>query len=134
MASALYRVLVNSADRYVPSKLRPLWEHPAGPKTIFFWAPAMKWSLVIAGLADITRPVEKLSVSQTTSLAATGLVWSRYSLVIIPKNYPLFSVNFFVALTNVGQLIRIATSGKSNKTEETSQPTAIETVPINAAN
>ena len=68
------------------------------------------------------------------SLAATGLVWTRYSMVIIPKNYPLFSVNFFVALTNVGQLIRIAFTGKASETEETLKPTAIETVPINAAN
>lgn len=110
-------------------------------------------SLVIAGLADVTRPIEKISVSQTcksltlfikkvyyffvyvsASLAATGLVWSRYSMVIIPKNYPLFSVNFFVALTNVGQLIRIAVLGKTNEIEASSKPTSIETVPINAAN
>ncbi|OTF76167.1 hypothetical protein BLA29_013946, partial [Euroglyphus maynei] len=41
------------------------------------------------------------------SLAATGLIWSRYSLVIIPKNWGLFSVNFFVAITNITQLGRI---------------------------
>lgn len=35
-----------------------------GPKTVFFWAPVMKWCLVAAGLKDIQRPVEKLSVSQ----------------------------------------------------------------------
>lgn len=29
-------------------------------------------------------------------------------MVITPKNWPLFSVNFFVAITNVGQLGRIA--------------------------
>ena len=28
---------------------------PAGPKTIHFWAPAWKWSLVFAGLADYFR-------------------------------------------------------------------------------
>ena len=30
---------------------------PAGPKTIHFWAPAWKWSLVFAGLADYFRLV-----------------------------------------------------------------------------
>ena len=41
--SAIYRVLVTSVERYVPNKLRPIWEHPAGPKTVFFWAPVVKW-------------------------------------------------------------------------------------------
>jgi uncharacterized protein YjfI (DUF2170 family) len=45
-------------------------------------------------------------VSQSASLAATGVVWSRYSLVIIPKNYGLFSVNVFVAGTQIIQLYR----------------------------
>lgn len=62
--------------------------------------------LVIAGLSDLRRPADQLSVSQSASLAATGLIWSRYSLVIIPKNYGLFSVNVFVALTQLAQLYR----------------------------
>lgn len=37
---------------------------------------------------------------------ATGIIWSRYSLVIIPKNYSLFSVNLFVALTQSIQVMR----------------------------
>ena len=36
----------------------------AGPKTVFFWGPAMKWGLVAAGLKDLARPADKLSVSQ----------------------------------------------------------------------
>ncbi|KAH7637504.1 mitochondrial pyruvate carrier 2 [Dermatophagoides farinae] len=106
-SSMIYRTMIRSVDRYVPKKLRPLWEHEAGPKTVFFWAPAIKWGLVIAGLSDLARPVENLSTGQTISLAATGLIWSRYSLVIIPKNWSLFSVNFFVALTQVTQMGRI---------------------------
>eukprot|EP00834_Sanchytrium_tribonematis_P004249 NODE_198_length_13236_cov_1.328385.p11 type:complete len:106 gc:universal NODE_198_length_13236_cov_1.328385:12556-12239(-) len=81
--------------------------HPAGPKTVFFWAPMFKWGLVIAGLKDINRPAEKLSTFQSVSLAGTGLTWSRYSLVIIPKNYSLFAVNVFVAATGLYQLARI---------------------------
>ncbi len=53
----------------------------------------------MAGIGDLARPAEKISLPQTSSLAATGLIWSRYSLVIIPKNWSLFSVNVFVALT-----------------------------------
>lgn len=63
-------------------------------------------SLVIAGLGDLSRPANQLSVGQSASLFATGVIWSRYSLVIIPKNYSLFSVNVFVALTQVIQLYR----------------------------
>ncbi|CAD6995722.1 mitochondrial pyruvate carrier 2 [Ceratitis capitata] len=102
----IYNALVNSADKYVPDKMRPLWQHPAGPKTVFFWAPLFKWSLVIAGLSDLARPAESLSVPQCAALAATGIIWSRYSLVIIPKNYSLFAVNLFVGLTQVIQLGR----------------------------
>lgn len=106
MSSAVYKAVISAADKVVPRGLRPLWEHPAGPKTIFFWAPAFKWGLVIAGIGDITRPAEKISISQCSALAATGIVWSRYSLVIIPKNWSLFSVNVFVGATNIYHLIR----------------------------
>ncbi|TPX40830.1 hypothetical protein SeMB42_g03089 [Synchytrium endobioticum] len=90
---------------------QPMWtrfvNHPAGPKTIHFWAPAMKWGLVIAALGDLQRPPEKLSLTQTVALAATGCIWSRYSLVITPVNYQLFSVNIFVGATGLYQLYRI---------------------------
>jgi len=46
------------------ARARAFLDHPAGPKTVFFWAPTMKWGLVVAGLADINRPVEKVSVPQ----------------------------------------------------------------------
>jgi len=80
--------------------------HPAGPKTIFFWAPACKWLIVLAGIADIQRPPERISTAQSSALAATGVIWARYSTQIIPVNYNLLSVNVFVALTGVYQLSR----------------------------
>nr|XP_032522441.1 mitochondrial pyruvate carrier 2-like isoform X2 [Danaus plexippus plexippus] len=104
--SKLYKAVVNTADKFVPSQLRPLWEHAAGPKTIFFWAPAFKWGLVVAGLGDLNRPAETLSISQSLSLAITGVIWSRYSLIIKPKNYSLFAVNMVVALMNSYQIGR----------------------------
>lgn len=39
----MYRATITFADRFVPQKLRPIWEHPAGPKTVFFWSPLFKW-------------------------------------------------------------------------------------------
>ncbi|KAL7750653.1 hypothetical protein RI367_003995 [Sorochytrium milnesiophthora] len=85
--------------------------HPAGPKTIHFWAPAGKWFLVIAGLADLKRPADQLSPTQAGALTATGLIWARYSTQIIPVNYSLMAVNLFVGATGMFQLYRIWDSG-----------------------
>ncbi|XP_014252087.1 mitochondrial pyruvate carrier 2-like [Cimex lectularius] len=104
--SVVYRKTVQLADKLVPQKFQPAWNHEAGPKTVFFWAPAIKWGLVIAGLSDLSRPADKISLPQSGALAATGIIWSRYSLVIIPKNWGLFSVNLFVAITGLYQCSR----------------------------
>ncbi|XP_050927857.1 mitochondrial pyruvate carrier 2b [Lates calcarifer] len=104
---ASYHRILDRIEHMLPAKLRPLYNHPAGPKTVFFWAPVFKWGLVVAGLADMTRPADKLSTSQSAVLTATGLIWSRYSLVIIPKNWNLFAVNFFVGSAGASQLYRI---------------------------
>ncbi|XP_039377588.1 mitochondrial pyruvate carrier 2 isoform X1 [Mauremys reevesii] len=92
-----------------------------GPKTVFFWAPVMKWGLVCAGMADMTRPAEKLSTAQSAVLTATGLIWSRYSLVIIPKNWGLFTVNFFVGCAGGSQLFRIWRYNQELKAKEKEQ-------------
>ncbi|EJT50055.1 hypothetical protein A1Q2_05097 [Trichosporon asahii var. asahii CBS 8904] len=89
------------------SKWQQFMNHPAGPKTIFFWAPMAKWALVIAGLKDLQRPADKLSLNQNLALAATGFIWVRYSLIITPVNYSLAAVNFFVGSTGLLQLYRI---------------------------
>lgn len=39
-------------------------------------------------------------------MAATGVIWSRYSLVITPKNWNLLTVNVFMAGTGLTQLYR----------------------------
>ncbi|KAI0070604.1 UPF0041-domain-containing protein [Panus rudis PR-1116 ss-1] len=96
-----------AASAAAGSKFQAFLNHPAGPKTVFFWAPMMKWCLVAAGLKDLSRPADKLSVSQNVALAATGFIWVRYSLVITPINYSLAAVNFFVGSTGLGQLGRI---------------------------
>ncbi|KAG8818499.1 hypothetical protein FRC17_010814 [Serendipita sp. 399] len=77
------------------SRFQRFMNHPAGPKTVFFWAPLMKWCLVAAGVKDLNRPAEKLSVSQNagtlSSLDRAGLG----------------AVNFFVGMTGLSQLYRI---------------------------
>jgi len=96
-----------AATSAATSRFTSFVNHPAGPKTVFFWAPLMKWCLVAAGVKDLQRPPDKLSVSQNVALAATGFIWVRYSLVITPVNYSLAAVNFFVGSTGLGQLARI---------------------------
>ncbi|KAF8518755.1 mitochondrial pyruvate carrier [Gautieria morchelliformis] len=96
------------------SRMQNFMNHPAGPKTVFFWAPLMKWCLVAAGLKDLSRPAEKLSLSQNVALAATGFIWVRYSLVITPVNYSLAAVNFFVGTSGLTQLYRIWDHRRNN--------------------
>jgi len=102
-----HKSFLTTVGRFVPAKAQPFWNHPAGPQTIFFWAPTFKWCLVIAGLADYARPAHQLSVKQSGAIAATGIIWARYSMVIIPKNWNLFAVNFFLGITGLWQLFRI---------------------------
>lgn len=66
----------------------------------------MKWALVVAGISDLKRPVEKVSLPTSVALALTGCIWMRYSFVIVPKNYNLFAVNLFVAITGGYQIYR----------------------------
>ncbi|GJQ68972.1 hypothetical protein Trydic_g6157 [Trypoxylus dichotomus] len=106
--SKIYKAVIGILDHLVPTALKPVWDHPAGPKTIFFWAPAFKWGLVMAGIGDIlSRHPSQISTSQSCALAVTGLIWSRYSVVIIPVNYNLLSVNAFVSMTQLYQLYRV---------------------------
>ncbi|KAK6462756.1 hypothetical protein DFJ63DRAFT_171600 [Scheffersomyces coipomensis] len=79
-----------------------------GPRTVHFWAPVLKWSLVVAGFNDLQRPVEKLSGTQQLALFATGAIWTRWAgFVIQPRNGLLASVNFFLGGVAGYQLYRI---------------------------
>ncbi|KAI9056265.1 hypothetical protein LZ554_001192 [Drepanopeziza brunnea f. sp. 'monogermtubi'] len=90
------------------SWFKRMWDSPIGLKTVHFWAPVMKWSLVIAGISDMYRPVEKLSLTQNLALTATGLIWTRWCLIIKPRNILLATVNFFLGFVGVIQVTRIA--------------------------
>ncbi|KAI6715492.1 hypothetical protein B2J93_864 [Marssonina coronariae] len=80
------------------SWFKRMWDSPIGLKTVHFWAPVMKWSIVLAGISDMYKPVEKLSLTQNLALTATGLIWTRW----------LATVNFFLGLVGVIQVTRIA--------------------------
>ncbi|CCU75245.1 putative UPF0041 domain protein [Blumeria hordei DH14] len=100
-----------------PGWFKRMWESPIGVKTVHFWAPVMKWSLVLAGISDLYRPAEKLSLTQNLALTATGLIWTRWCFVIKPRNILLATVNFFLGLVGVIQVSRISAYHYKNKAE-----------------
>jgi|UniRef100_A0A7S1T9B9 hypothetical protein len=107
------------------AKLAGFWNHPAGPKTIHFWAPTFKWAISIANVADFSRPVDQVSYPQQCAVTATGVIWSRFSTQIVPVNYNLLSVNAFMAVTGGYQLYRKITHDYF----PSEQPLALEATP-----
>lgn len=39
-------------------------EHPAGPFTIFFWCPLIKWGITIANIKDLDAPIKQINSYQ----------------------------------------------------------------------
>lgn len=74
-----------------------------------------QWALVLAGVSDFARPAEKLSLTQNAALTATGIIWTRWCLIIKPKNYLLAAVNFFLGAVGVVQVTRILMWQNSQK-------------------
>ena len=72
----------------------------AGPFTIHFWAPMSKWMISGASFLDLERPTDKISLAQYTALTLTGFFFTRYSLLVIPINYTLASVNVALFLSS----------------------------------
>ncbi|EME89053.1 uncharacterized protein MYCFIDRAFT_48731 [Pseudocercospora fijiensis CIRAD86] len=99
------------------SAFSKFFNSPVGPKTVHFWAPIMKWGLVLAGAADFARPADQLSISQNGALMATGLIWTRWCFVIKPKNLFLASVNFLLFCVGATQVTRVLMYQKSLKGE-----------------
>eukprot|EP00922_Rhytidocystis_sp_ex-Travisia-forbesii_P037712 GHVS01056170.1.p1 GENE.GHVS01056170.1~~GHVS01056170.1.p1 ORF type:complete len:100 (+),score=15.19 GHVS01056170.1:949-1248(+) len=82
----------------------------------------------IANLSDINRPVELLSPAQQTAVAATGIIWCRYSMVIIPVNWNLFSVNVGMGVTGSYQLYRIISKRFFSSPTDTAAPDSSTTL------
>ncbi|CCC10308.1 hypothetical protein SMACR_02884 [Sordaria macrospora] len=115
-----------SSEQAQESFFKRMWNSPVGFKTVHFWAPVMKWGLVLAGISDFARPAEKLSLTQNGALTATGLIWTRWCLIIKPKNYLLAAVNFFLGMVGIVQVSRILLWQQSQKNK--TLPAAAEEV------
>ncbi|KAI4163561.1 MAG: hypothetical protein LQ342_002833 [Letrouitia transgressa] len=98
-----------------------IWNSPVGVKTVHFWAPVMKWAIVLAGINDLARPAEKLSLTQNLALTATGTIWTRWCFVIRPRNILLATVNFFLATVGIVQVSRILLYQQSVKNSTLSE-------------
>ncbi|KAI5464062.1 hypothetical protein BGZ63DRAFT_376822 [Mariannaea sp. PMI_226] len=97
------------------SWFKRMWESEIGIKTVHFWAPVMKWALVLAGVSDFARPAEKLSFTQNFALTCTGFIWTRWCLIIKPRNVLLATVNFFLGIVGLVQISRIINYEYSKK-------------------
>ncbi|KAH0846883.1 Mitochondrial pyruvate carrier 2 [Fonsecaea pedrosoi] len=97
------------------SLFQRLWTSEVGIKTVHFWAPIMKWGVVLAGASDFLRPAEKLSLTQNLALMATGSIWTRWCFIIRPKNLLLAAVNFCLFLVGTVQVSRILMYQASQK-------------------
>ncbi|KAI9795307.1 MAG: hypothetical protein M1835_006022 [Candelina submexicana] len=98
-----------------------LWHSPVGVKTVHFWAPVMKWGIVLAGVSDFARPAENLSLTQNFALMCTGAIWTRWCFIIKPRNVFLAAVNFFLGCVGFTQVMRIWLYNRSVKDTPISQ-------------
>ena len=73
---------------------------------VFFWAPTFKWAITFSNIGDLQKPAEKISPYQQVAIFATGLLWTRYSFVVVPVNYNLAVANVFMAASAGFQLYR----------------------------
>ncbi|OCT54835.1 Mitochondrial pyruvate carrier 3 [Cladophialophora carrionii] len=117
---------VEGAPAQQQSLFQRLWTSEVGIKTVHFWAPIMKWGVVLAGATDFLRPAEKLSLTQNAALMATGSIWTRWCFVIRPKNMLLAAVNFCLFLVGTIQCTRIFLYQSSQKGSETEALKAME--------
>ena len=59
-----------------------IWNHPVGPKTVHFWAPASTWGLVIA-FSDIrNKPAEEIDITWSRNLLVWSIAHLRMACVI----------------------------------------------------
>ena len=69
--------------------------------------PGKQWAIVLAGVSDFFRPVEVLSLQQNLALMATGAIWTRWCMIIKPRNVFLATVNFFLFCVGATQVSRV---------------------------
>ena len=95
------RVAARMAAPEMPSFVRSMSTSAVGPFTVFFWAPASKWLLSANNLVDLKKDTNKMSMANTVAMSVTGIIWTRYSMVITPINYNLAAVNLVLGMSSL---------------------------------
>ncbi|MES1913013.1 MAG: pyruvate transporter mpc1 [Cercozoa sp. M6MM] len=67
------------------------WHHPHGMKTTHFWGPVANWGFVLAGLADLKKPVEFVSGPMSFALCVYSMLFMRFAWMVQPRNYLLLA-------------------------------------------
>ena len=75
----------------VGSRARAFWNSETGPKTSHFWGPVANWGFVLAGLADASKPPEKINPKMTSVLCVYSLLFMRFAWRVQPRNYILLA-------------------------------------------
>ncbi|XP_022221373.2 mitochondrial pyruvate carrier 4 isoform X2 [Drosophila obscura] len=101
--SLLYGVVVRNLDKRVPALLRPFWTSPTDGLLL----GSCRQCVVLAGLGDLlNRQPHLISKKQTLVLALSGVLWSRWSMVIRPRNYNYMACNAVMSASQTLQLWR----------------------------
>jgi len=112
IGAAVVTTAVVSADKLkaIVAPIGPAYLSSAGgPFTIHPWPPMTKLMISGASMLELDRPTDKISLSQYSALTLTGMIFSRYGLVVTPINYPLTTVNvllFFSSAWHLGRKIK----------------------------
>ena len=86
--------IINTTNMFSPAHLEWLLSLPLTLCGLFLY-PAMQCAMS-----------DKVSYPQQSAAAITGVVFMKYSMDVLPKNWNLFSVNMFLAATAAFQLAR----------------------------
>tara|TARA_B110001450_G_C17366971_1_gene378016 strand:+ start:156 stop:443 length:288 start_codon:yes stop_codon:yes gene_type:complete len=62
--------------------------------------------ITISNIGDMSKPAQLVSTNQQLAIFSTGVIWCKYSLAVVPVNYNLMIVNFFMGLSAGYQLYR----------------------------
>ncbi|KAL6175018.1 hypothetical protein ACLB2K_051661 [Fragaria x ananassa] len=90
------------------ASFRAFLNSPVGPKTTHFWGPVANWGFVAAGLADMSKPPEKISGNMTAAMCVYSALFMRFAWMVQPRNYLLLACHVSNETVQLYQLSRWA--------------------------
>ncbi len=80
---------------------------PTGVKTVHFWGPVANSGLVVAAVMDMSKPPEMISGRMTGVLFFYSMLFSRFAIMVQPRNYLLFACHATNVAVQGYQLSRV---------------------------